>query len=118
MKYINLIIEQSALLRCFNYLRVNYDQRFRYNLLYPCLIVILSSILFYFSGDEQSSFAAKFSSGVQDVLLRSETLLALMPPFFLAALAAIVQLDGVEKFDKPFPNGQNVQLLMLRAPQE
>lgn len=118
MRYLNKIIEKSALLRCFNYLRINYDQRFRYNLLYPIYITIFSGIIFNISGEEGHSIAAKFVIGAQAILSKSETLLALMPPFFLAALAAIVRLTGVEKFDKPFPSEQRVQLLMLRSHQE
>lgn len=99
--------ENRVLLRSMAFLRVSHPHQFRYNWLYPMVLMIV----FYCSTVVSWDPAAGLYSGKQ--LERFQDHLTLLIPFFIASLAAVSTFPGPTKFDQEFEMSEPVTLVRL-----
>lgn len=100
------LLEQSALLRTLNYVRVKHPYARRYNVIYPGILAFLTIIVIG-GGSSAGSFF-----GAAGVISKLTQYLAVLSPFFLASLAAVSTFSGAENFDAPFKMREPVTLEM------
>jgi len=98
------LMERTVFLKSLNYLRVSHPYSFAYTLLYPVGLALIASISLWQLAPDQvlfgdDGFVSKFSD-----------FLAVIAPFFIAALAAVSTFKGPEFFDKPMEMKQPVIL--------
>lgn len=103
------LIERSALLRPMNYLRVHHPYALRYNLIYPAIAATSLAMLV-------SHFSLESLALEKDGLAHSlAPFLAVLSPFYIAALAAVSTFQGPKAFDRPFKMSSDVCLYVLEG---
>jgi len=100
-------IEKTVFLRSLNYLRISHKYAPRYNWIYPVVFgCILAALVL------QLSLAA--SAFEKDGLLNTFVpVLAILAPFYIAALAAVSTFSGNRSIDKPFNMSKPVLLEVI-----
>jgi len=99
------LLENSIFLRSLNYLRISHGYATRYNWVYPIIAGIISSTLLILSLSPQESLQKATSSFT--------SILAILAPFYIAALSAISTFSGPKQIDQPFRMKEPVVLSVI-----
>ncbi len=90
-----VFFEKYILFRSLNYLRVSHNDSSKYNFSIPAVFTVIIVLVFQFLVKENNIY------GKDGFLDEISSVLMILSPFYIAALAAVATFNGQDALDKP-----------------